>query len=169
MIALVFLLVSFARVDVRAAAARLAVVPRLVALALFLLLPTATIAIAAEKSPTTGAPGAPPPSTTVETLVVPDVRGQVFVFAKGMLEDEGFAWRVRGGVRGFAANRVASQSPAPGARVVNNGAPTVLLELAGTREYDLQGTPQDRSPYRGTPAAHPSPGRDAPGHPGSRR
>ena len=50
------------------------------------------------------------------TLVVPDVRRQVYVFAKGMLVDAGFAWKVEGGVRGFAANTVATQSPPPGLR-----------------------------------------------------
>jgi hypothetical protein len=30
-------------------------------------------------------------------LVVPNVQGQVYVFAKGILEDAGFAWHVTGG------------------------------------------------------------------------
>ena len=65
-------------------------------------------------------------------LVVPDVRGQAYVFAKGILEDAGFAWRVPG-ARGFAANTVVGQSPLPGTRVVDTGAPLVTLRLADDR------------------------------------
>ena len=63
-------------------------------------------------------------------LVVPDVRRQVFVFAKGTLEDSGLGWQVKGSVRGFAANQVVSQSPKPGTRVVDTGAPKITLELS---------------------------------------
>jgi hypothetical protein len=85
------------------------------------------------------------------TLVVPDVRRQVYVFAKGMLVDAGFAWKVEGGVRGFAANTVATQSPPPGLRVLDNGAPTVVLTLARNGKYGEKGTPEETSPYAGTP------------------
>jgi hypothetical protein len=84
------------------------------------------------------------------TLVVPDVRGQVYVFAKGTLDDSGFAWRIGGPVRGYPANRVQAQSPAPGTRVVDTGAPTVTLWLARDRSYRPQGEPEDWSPFRGT-------------------
>ncbi len=86
-----------------------------------------------------------------KTLLVPDVRRQAYVFAKGMLEDSGFAWRVKGGVQGFAANLVATQTPAPGTRVLDNGAPTILLTLARNAKYGQKGTPEDAAPYAGTP------------------
>ena len=38
--------------------------------------------------------------------LVPDVRDQAYVFAKTSLEEAGFAWRVTGGVQGYAANKV---------------------------------------------------------------
>jgi hypothetical protein len=85
------------------------------------------------------------------TLVVPDVRRQAYVFAKGILVDAGFAWKVTGGVRGFSANTVATQSPAPGTRVLDTGAPTVMLTLQRNAKYGQKGTPEDGSPYAGTP------------------
>ena len=51
------------------------------------------------------------------------------MFAKGILEDSGFAWRVVGSVRGYSSNRVITQSPAAGTRVVDTGAPTVIVGL----------------------------------------
>jgi hypothetical protein len=83
-------------------------------------------------------------------LVVPDVRGQVYVFAKGALEDAGFAWRVAGPVKGYAANTVVTQSPAPGARVVDTGAPTITLTLARNARYAEKGAPENRAPFAGT-------------------
>src|SRR5262249_44081592 len=41
---------------------------------------------------------------TIATVVVPDVRNESFVFAKGQLQDGGFAWKVVGRVQGFPAN-----------------------------------------------------------------
>jgi hypothetical protein len=75
------------------------------------------------------------------------VRKQVFVFGKGMLEDDGFAWAVAGGVHGYAPNRIVSQTPAPGTRVVDTGSPEVTLELERTSGYAENGTPEDRAPY----------------------
>jgi len=49
-------------------------------------------------------------------------------------------------VHGFPANVVVSQSPKPGTRVVDTGAPTVTLRLARGTAPEL-GQPQDRSPY----------------------
>ena len=74
-----------------------------------------TITFAAE---TRGGPAVPSGSgsTTASILLVPDARGQAYVFAKTALEEAGFAWRVTGSVRGYAANLVTSQSPAPGQR-----------------------------------------------------
>jgi hypothetical protein len=82
-------------------------------------------------------------------LVVPHVQGQAYVFAKGILEDQGFAWRVPGG-NGFAANTVVAQSPAAGMRVRDTGAPLVTLTLVANRAYPERGTPDNKAPYRGT-------------------
>jgi hypothetical protein len=93
----------------------------------------------------TKAPVAP---ETRAVIVVPDVRRQAYTFAKGILADAGFAWKLRGGVQGFAANTVVSQSPLPGTRVVDTGAPTIVLQLkAGGRQM---GTPENASPFVGT-------------------
>ena len=85
------------------------------------------------------------------TLVVPDVLGQPYVFAKGALEDAGFAWYVVNH-KGFAANTVVSQTPAPGTRLVDTGAPLVKLEVEQNRTYKERGKPDNKSPYHGTPA-----------------
>jgi len=83
-------------------------------------------------------------------LVVPDVRMQAFVFAKGTLEDDGFAWRVDGSVHGYAANTVVGQSPAPGTKVVDTGAPLVTLTLKRNAKYGQKGEAEDASPYAAT-------------------
>lgn len=83
-------------------------------------------------------------------LVVPDVRQQAFVFAKGTLEDDGFAWRVDGAVHGYAANTVVAQSPAPGTKVVDTGAPPVTLTLERNVTYGQNGEAEDESPYAAT-------------------
>jgi hypothetical protein len=134
--------------------ARLAAfVPRFVLLPALALLATATLAFAADR---TIAPSPPAPkadaaqSSEPAALVVPDVRGQAYVFAKGTLEDAGFAWRVRGAVQGYAANSVATQDPAPGMRVVDTGAPLVFLVLKRNTSYRQQGTPENQSPYTAT-------------------
>ena len=94
-------------------------------------------------------PSAAPAQPTV--LVVPDVRGQAYTFAKGMLEDAGFAWSVMGDVGGHAANSVVSQTPLPGTRVYDTGFPIVTLALERSSSYTEGGTPQNASPYPGTP------------------
>src|SRR5215210_3920968 len=78
----------------------------------------ATIAYAAEQQ-VTSAPATPAPATASPPaeIVVPDVRRQAFIFAKVALQDAGLAWRVAGGVQGYAANVVVSQTPAAGARL----------------------------------------------------
>jgi hypothetical protein len=124
--------------------------PRLIALIVIWLLAAASWTLAAggpQTPPTAPAAGEP---TTPEVLVVPDVRRQAYVFSKGILQDAGFAWRVEGPVRGYAANTVVSQTPAPGVRVVDNGAPTVVLRLNRSGEYDERGVPENRSSYKGT-------------------
>ena len=83
------------------------------------------------------------------TLIVPDMLGQPYVFAKGALEDAGFSWYVSNG-KGFAANIVVAQTPAPGTRLVDTGAPLVKLRLARNRSYGQTGRPDNKSPYHGT-------------------
>lgn len=121
----------------------------LLALAFAGLLASGTLAFGAERPLTKplGKPAAPP---APETLLVPDVRGKAYVFAKGMLEDTGFAWRVEGSVHGYAANLVASQAPKPGTKLVDTGAPTVTLHLTGAKGYQQLGAPEDASPFPGT-------------------
>jgi PASTA domain len=124
--------------------------PRVVALTAILVLASATISFAADNVLT---PTPAPLEATVAppTLVtVPDVRGQVYVFAKGTLEEQGFAWRVTGSVRGYAANTVVSQTPPAGTRVIDTGVPTILLGLAKNPKYPQAGTPENASPYDGT-------------------
>ena len=118
---------------------------RLIALVAGVLLVSATIGVAAESNT---APQSKPAVTPKQrVLVVPDVRRQVFVFAKGTLEDSGFGWVVTGSTRGYAANSVVSQSPSPGTRVVDTGAPKITLTLEHNPRYQQAGTPEDVSPY----------------------
>jgi hypothetical protein len=152
-------------------AARLAaVLPRFAILTVAILLATATITFAAQRSMVAAPAAKTPAATAPETLIVPDVRGQAYVFAKGILEDGGFAWRVKGAVEGYAANTVSEQTPAPGTRVVDTGAPTIVLRLRRNRGYAQQGTPENAAPFTGTalrlhgtpkqqpaPAAKPTP------------
>jgi hypothetical protein len=102
------------------------------------------------------APGAQTGSSKPRTLVVPQVEGQVYVFGKGVLEDSGFAWKVSGRTKGYAANFVVSQSPAAGTVVVDNGrpgtAPLVVLKLTRNPSFRERGAPDDGSPYPGTHA-----------------
>lgn len=123
--------------------------PRLLVVGVVLVLASATLAVGAAKRLTAVPQGAPAP-VEAPTLVVPDLAGQAFVFAKGTLEDTGFAWQVIGSVHGYAANKVASQSPPAGTRVRDTGAPTITVKLART-PYAERGEPEDISPYVGTP------------------
>jgi hypothetical protein len=127
-----------------------AVLPRFVAIAVVCLLASAAVTFAAGNEP-----AAPPPAATTTVaepavLVVPDVRDQAYVFAKGTLEDAGLAWKLEGGAPGYAANVVVEQSPQPGTRVVDTGAPLVTLRLATNPAYPGEGSPEDTSPYPGT-------------------
>lgn len=131
-----------------------AFLPRLVALTVVWLLLTAAITFAAgqrlQSSPAPQAQTAPVVTTTpLAVLVVPDVRHQAYVFAKGILEDAGFAWKVTGSVPGYAANIVAAQVPAPGTRVIDTGAPTIEVQLA-KGSTGVQGDPENASPFTGT-------------------
>lgn len=128
-----------------------AFVPRLVGIVLLALGATATLTFAAGRgigssAPTTAASIAPP-----TTVLVPDVRNQAFVFAKGALEDAGFAWKVVGSVHGYASNTVVAQSPEPGTKLLDTGAPLVTLTLKRNGGYAQVGQPEDVSPYEATP------------------
>ena len=90
------------------------------------------------------------------TVTVPEVTDQAYVFAKGILQDGGFAWRVIGPVRGYAVNTVVEQQPAAGAVVLDTGAPTVLLTLKRNKAYSQQGRPQNFAPYGGTAVRLPA-------------
>jgi outer membrane biosynthesis protein TonB len=138
-------------------AARLSsVFARIVALTAILVLGSATISFAAESR--FGARTTPNKVTVAppELVSIPDVRGQAYVFAKGTLEEGGFAWRVSGAVQGYPANTVVSQVPAAGTRVVDTGMPTIQLALARNGSYDQEGSPENASPYDGTEIKFPS-------------
>ena len=145
--------------------------PRLAVIGAVLLLASATLAVGAAKRMAAVPQGAPAP-VPVATVVVPDVTGQAFVFAKGTLEDTGLAWKVVGNVHGYAANKVSKQTPAAGTKLKDTGAPTITVTLERTA-YPEQGDPEDVSPYFGTsvqpiglpkttPAPTPSPAPAAP-------
>jgi hypothetical protein len=111
---------------------------------------TATLTYAAgEKLATPAKAPAVSVATPRPTLVVPDIRGQAFVFAKGILEDGGFAWRVKGSVQGYSTIVVSTQEPAAGTRVEDTGAPTLMLTMH-RGIYAQEGAPQNTSPYSGT-------------------
>ena len=143
--------------------------PRLAVIGAVLLLASATLAVGAAKRMAAVPQGAPAP-VPVATVVVPDVTGQAFVFAKGTLEDTGLAWKVVGNVHGYAANKVSKQAPAAGTKLKDTGAPTITVTLERTA-YPEQGDPEDVSPYFGTsvqpiglptPAPVPTPAPAAP-------
>jgi hypothetical protein len=121
-------------------------VPRLLVLTLVWLLATAALTFAAAQR--MGTVHLPTTATTTtatppQVLVVPDVRKQAFVFAKGTLGDAGFAWRVDGAVKGYSANLVATQRPAPGTQVIDTGAPLIVLTLS--RSGQQIGLPEQAS------------------------
>lgn len=122
--------------------------PRLAIVGVVLLLASATLAVGAAKRLTAVPNGALAP-VAAATIVVPDVSGQAFVFAKGTLEDTGFAWRVAGSVHGYAVNKVSSQTPVAGTKLKDTGAPTITVTLERTA-YPEKGEPEDVSPYAGT-------------------
>ncbi len=140
---------------------------RLVLLAIVTaLIAGATLMIAAERVPT-AAPTLATVATGPKVLVVPDVTGQAYVFAKGLLQESGFAWHVYGSVHGYAANIVTAQIPAGGTKVYDTGAPLVTLSLVRNPTYQEQGTPDDDAPYSPTalnllPGQSLAPGRLSP-------
>jgi hypothetical protein len=138
-------------------------VPTIAVIVVAALLATATLTLAATKTGAAPAPATPTAAAEPATLVVPDVRNQAYVFAKGTLEQSGFAWKVVGSVQGYAANVVSVQTPAPGTRVIADGAPIISLSLARDSSHKQEGVPENEAPYVGTPvrllvpkrAAHP--------------
>jgi PASTA domain len=127
-------------------------VPRLIALTVVWLLATAALTFAAAQriGTTPAATTSTQASVSAQraTLVVPDVRGQAFVFAKGTLGDAGFSFRVDGSVHGFASNLVVAQVPIQGTRVIDTGAPTIVLRLS--RSGKEMGAPENISGVPGT-------------------
>jgi hypothetical protein len=135
--------------------------PRLVVVAIVVLLASATLAVGAAKRMAAVPQGAPAP-VPVATVVVPDVTGQAFVFAKGTLEDSGLAWKVVGSVHGYSVNKVAKQTPPAGTKLKDTGAPTITVTLERSA-YPETGEPEDVSPYFGTsvqPIGLPKPAPD---------
>jgi PASTA domain-containing protein len=130
--------------DAPAVPRRILTLPRLTAVAAAGLLVSATISLAADKPNLANKP-AKHAATAQRVMIVPDVRGKLFVFASGALEDGGFGWKVRG-ADGYPANVVVAQSPKPGTHVLDNGAPTITLSLVRGKDPQL-GEPQNRSPY----------------------
>jgi PASTA domain len=127
-----------------------ALLPQAVVVALVWVLATAAFTFAADTNMIGPlVPTRPAAPARAPDLTVPSVTGQAYVFAKGILEDAGFAWRVEGSVHGYASNRVLAQSPAAGTRVANTGAPTIVLHLV-RGPYGERGVPADTSSYRGT-------------------
>jgi hypothetical protein len=53
-------------------------------------------------------------------------------------------------VKGYAANLVAVQLPAPGTRVLDTGSPTIVIRLERNPAYQERGLPENVSPYKGT-------------------
>ena len=132
-------------------AARLtALLPRFLALTVIWLLGAATYTLAADTVPIAKHEKQTEAAAKPHVLTVPDVRKKAYVFAKGILQDAGFAWRVEGTVRGFSANTVTVQRPAPGTKVIDNGAPLVVLSLSRNTTYGESGLPENSAPYKAT-------------------
>jgi hypothetical protein len=128
-----------------------ALLPRLFALTAIGLIGASSLTFAAAtKKMQEKEAAARPVQAGPKMLRVPDVRGQAYVFAKGILEDAGFSWQVAGPVDGYAANLVALQNPAPGTKVFDTGAPTIELRLERNPDYDERGLPVNTSAYTGT-------------------
>jgi hypothetical protein len=124
--------------------------PVLLPVAAVLALSAAAVTFAAQGGAPVPAPAATAAEPVRKEIVVPDVRRQAYVFAKGILEEGGFAWKVQGGVEGFAANTVLSQHPLPGTKILDTGTPLITLTLARNAKYKQQGAPENASAYPGT-------------------
>jgi beta-lactam-binding protein with PASTA domain len=125
---------------------------RLCVIAALGLFATATMTFAASKRIEAGSVAKAKAAAPVERppLVVPDVRGKPYVFAKGILDDAGFAWRVTTR-NGYATNTVSSQTPAPGTRVVDTGAPLLMVSLERPNGQKETGSAENGSPFSSTP------------------
>ncbi len=125
---------------------------RVVLVTILAVLVFAGLTYAAQQTAATPAPQttATTATTAPQVIVVPDVHGQAFVFAKGMIQDAGFAWHVTGSVGGYAVNTVATQRPEAGTQVVDTGAPVIRLTLARNSHFKQHGQPENDSPYRAT-------------------
>jgi hypothetical protein len=128
-----------------------AIMPRVAVIVLVALGATTTLTYAAGRK-LAAAPAAKTAAARPQlaTIVVPDVTKEAYVFAKGQLQDAGFAWKVAGSVQGFAANTVVAQSPPAGTKLLDTGAPLVTLTLALNGGYKQSGEPEDASPYLST-------------------
>jgi PASTA domain len=122
-----------------------------------LLIAGGTLTLAADRA-ATARPTLVPVSHGPNTRTVPQVTGQAYVFAKGILQDGGFAWHVTGPVQGYAVNTVVEQHPAAGTVVLDTGAPTVTLTLARNKAYAELGSPSNGAPYSGTAVRIPAAG-----------
>jgi hypothetical protein len=127
-----------------------ALLPRVVVIAAVALGTTATLTYAAGEGIGTSTPPTTEAPVVRTQIVVPDVRNQAFVFAKGALEDAGFAWKVTGTVHGYSSNMVVSQTPVAGTKLFDTGAPLVTLSLARNSKYPEVGAADDVSPYAAT-------------------
>ena len=125
---------------------------RVVFVTVLAVLAFAGLTYAAQQTAATPAPQVAATTATIapQILVVPDVHGQAFVFAKGMIQDAGFAWHVTGSVGGYAVDTVATQRPEAGTRVVDTGAPILTVTLTRNAHYKEHGQPENDSPYDGT-------------------
>ncbi|MDX6514580.1 MAG: hypothetical protein QOH73_246 [Gaiellaceae bacterium] len=81
-------------------------------------------------------------------ILVPDVRSFALVDAKSTFDQAGLAWEVVGTVKGYHANVVVAQTPAPGTRLVDTGTPLVKLRLRASGAQT--GSPQQHSAAPGT-------------------
>ncbi len=127
-----------------------------------LLIAGGTLTFAADRAAVQHPTLVPVAATAPTTLDVPDVTGQAYVFAKGILQDHGFAWHVSGQVQGYAANTVTTQQPPAGTTVLDTGAPLIVLTLARNPSYIEKGSPDNDAPYPGTAIKLPATVRQRP-------
>jgi hypothetical protein len=106
---------------------------------------------------------APVEAQPLPLLAVPDACGDSYVFAKEVLEETGFGWRIAGTGHGYASDIVVGERPPPGTRVFDTGAPTIELVLAPDPRYTETGSPDPAAPYPGTELRVAAPARVAGG------
>ena len=129
---------------------------RLVVLTLVWVFATTSITLASDDSTATEPLSTAPPPTQdpleeATVLVVPDVRRQTYVFAKGFLEDAGFPWQAAGTIKVTRSNRVSmAESRAPLLRR-EHGRPRDVSQA-----FFFWGTPNEGFPRTTRPTAAPS-------------